>query len=53
MLARPDAPPDMDELPVMEHLYMVDKPLSTQKLLRTVREALEASAAGQLPEGPL
>jgi CheY-like chemotaxis protein len=53
LLARPDAPPDMDELPVMEHLYMVDKPISTQKLLRTVREALEASAATQLPEGPL
>lgn len=51
LLARPDAPPDMDELPVMEHLFMVDKPISTQKLLRTVREALEASASG-LPEGP-
>ena len=46
LLARPDAPPDMDELPVMEHLYLVDKPISTQKLLRTVREALEAG--GQL-----
>lgn len=53
LLARPDAPPDMDELPVMEHLYLVDKPISTQKLLRTVREALETSAAGQLPEGPV
>jgi CheY-like chemotaxis protein len=53
LLARPDAPPDMDELPVMEHLYLVDKPISTQKLLRTVREALEAGAAAQLPEGPL
>jgi signal transduction histidine kinase len=53
LLARPDAPPDMDELPVMEHLYLVDKPISTQKLLRTVREALETSAALQLPEGPV
>jgi CheY-like chemotaxis protein len=53
LLARPDAPPDMDELPVMEHLYLVDKPISTQKLLRTVREALEAGAAALLPEGPL
>ncbi len=52
LLARPDAPPDMDELPVMEHLYLVDKPISTQKLLRTVREALETSAALQLPEPP-
>jgi signal transduction histidine kinase len=53
LLARPDAPPDMDELPVMEHLYLVDKPISTQKLLRTVRDALETSAALQLPEGPV
>ena len=52
LLARPDAPPDMDELPVMEHLYLVDKPISTQKLLRTVRDALEASAA-QFPQGPV
>jgi signal transduction histidine kinase len=51
LLARPDAPPDMDELPVMEHLYLVDKPISTLKLLRTVREALEAGADGELPEG--
>jgi CheY-like chemotaxis protein len=50
LLARPDAPPDMDELPVMEHLFQVDKPISTLKLLRTVREALEASASA--PEGP-
>ncbi|WP_430387923.1 hybrid sensor histidine kinase/response regulator [Dyella sp. 20L07] len=53
LLARSDAPPDMDELPVMEHLYLVDKPISTQKLLRTVREALEASATSGLPEGPI
>ena len=53
LLARPDAPPDMDELPVMEHLFLVDKPISTQKLLRTVREALEASASGQEPQGPV
>ncbi|HET6554843.1 MAG TPA: response regulator, partial [Dyella sp.] len=52
LLARPDAPPDMDELPVMEHLFLVDKPISTQKLLRTVRDALEASASA-LPEVPL
>jgi len=50
LLARPDAPPDMDELPVMEHLFQVDKPISTLKLLRTVREALDASASA--PEGP-
>jgi len=50
LLARPDAPPDMDELPVMEHLYLVDKPISTLKLLRTVREALEAGGDGALSE---
>jgi CheY-like chemotaxis protein len=50
LLARPDAPPDMDELPVMEHLYLVDKPISTLKLLRTVREALEAGAGGELSD---
>lgn len=53
LLARPDAPPDMDELPVMEHLFLVDKPISTMKLLKTVREALEESAAGAGPEAPI
>ncbi|ULU27024.1 response regulator [Dyella terrae] len=53
LLARPDAPPDMDELPVMEHLYLVDKPISTVRLLRTVREALEESASGLGPLGPV
>lgn len=40
LLARPDAPPDLHELPPLEHLYMVDKPVSTQVLLRTLRKAL-------------
>jgi len=53
LLARPDAPPDMDELPVMEHLYLIDKPISTLRLLKTVREALEASAAGAGPPAPM
>ncbi|PMQ04954.1 Wide host range VirA protein [Dyella sp. AD56] len=53
LLARPDAPPDMDELPVMEHLYLVDKPISTVRLLRTVREALEESASGLGSLGPV
>ncbi|SFR89602.1 Signal transduction histidine kinase [Dyella sp. OK004] len=43
LLARPDAPPDLDEMPVVEHLYLVDKPVATVRLLRVVREALEAS----------
>ncbi|TBR37326.1 hybrid sensor histidine kinase/response regulator [Dyella terrae] len=43
LLARPDAPPDLDEMPVVEHLYLVDKPIKTNDLLRTMRKALLAS----------
>ena len=46
MLARPEAPPALEDLPVLQHLYLVDKPVATQDLLRTMREALMASAAG-------
>ncbi|WP_266168430.1 response regulator [Dyella subtropica] len=49
LLARPDAPPELDEIPGMEHLYLVDKPVSTFRLLKTLREALVASEAGGLP----
>jgi hypothetical protein len=42
LLARPDAPPDPNELPPLENLFMVDKPVVTQVLLRTLRNALEA-----------
>jgi CheY-like chemotaxis protein len=45
LLARPDAPPNFDELPVFDHLYVLDKPVQSQTLLRTVREALSASGA--------
>lgn len=41
LLARPEAPPDLDELPVLEQLYVIDKPVDTQQLLRTMRQALE------------
>ena len=41
LLTRPDAPPDLEEMPEVEHLYLVDKPVATFKLLRTLREALE------------
>jgi signal transduction histidine kinase len=40
LLARPEAPPDLEELPALEQLYLVDKPINTQQLLRTMRQAL-------------
>jgi CheY-like chemotaxis protein len=45
MLVRPDAPPKLDELPPLSRLHMLDKPVTTRKLLCTLRLAL-ASAAG-------
>ena len=46
LLARPGAPPDLHELPPLEHLYVIDKPVTTQVLLRTLRKALRASDSG-------
>jgi CheY-like chemotaxis protein len=46
LLARPGAPPDLHELPPLEHLYVIDKPISTQLLLRTLRKALRAADSG-------
>jgi signal transduction histidine kinase len=43
LLARPDKPPNLDELPQLDHLYILDKPIQSKALLRKVREALEAS----------
>lgn len=43
LLARPDAPPDLHELPPLEHLRIVNKPVTTQELLRTLHDALSAS----------
>jgi signal transduction histidine kinase len=43
LLARPGAPPDLHELPALEHLYVIDKPVTTQLLLRTLRKALGAA----------
>ena len=40
LLARPEAPPDLHELPPLEHLRIVDKPVSAQVLLRTLRDEL-------------
>ena len=42
LLVRPDRPLDMSELPTLEHLYLVDKPISTRRLLRVLREAIRA-----------
>jgi len=43
LLARPDSPPNLDELPQLDHLYVIDKPVQSRALLRKVREALDAS----------
>ncbi|MDE3073441.1 MAG: response regulator [Pseudomonadota bacterium] len=42
LLARPDAPPDLHGLPLLERLYIIDKPVTTRVLLRTLRKALGA-----------
>jgi CheY-like chemotaxis protein len=47
LLARPDAPPDLHDLPPLEHLYVVDKPVITPMLLRTLRKALGAAGNGR------
>lgn len=40
LLVRPDSPPDLRELPVMDQLHVVYKPVTTKLLLRTLRSAL-------------
>lgn len=45
LLTRAGATPDLHELPPLEHLYMVEKPVTTLIFLRTLRKALDA--AGQ------
>ncbi|MGN6283464.1 response regulator [Frateuria sp.] len=45
LLARPEAPPDLEELPRLDRLYLVDKPINTQQLLRTMRQALGGQEA--------
>jgi len=46
LLARPGATPDLHELPPLEHLYVIDKPVTTQLLLRTLRKARQANGRG-------
>ncbi len=43
LLARPDAPQDISELPPVRSIYMVDKPVDSRLLLVTVRRALKAT----------
>jgi signal transduction histidine kinase len=45
LLARPDAPPDLTELPALEHLAVLHKPVTTQRLMRKVREMLKTCNA--------
>ncbi|HEY0198556.1 MAG TPA: response regulator [Rhodanobacter sp.] len=45
LLARPGSPPDLQELPPLERLYSIDKPVTTQVLLRTLRKALASNEA--------
>ncbi|HET8554574.1 MAG TPA: response regulator [Rhodanobacteraceae bacterium] len=42
LLIRPDAPPDLNDLPHIEHLSTLDKPVHADALLRAVREGLDA-----------
>jgi signal transduction histidine kinase len=44
LLARPDAPPDLHELPSLQNLHALNKPVTSQVLLRTMRKALGAMA---------
>jgi hypothetical protein len=46
LLARPGTPPDLHELPALEHLYLVEKPFTTTALLRALRKALGATEGG-------
>lgn len=45
LLGRPEAPPDMHELPPFEHLYVMNKPITTQVLLKTLNKALVAASS--------
>jgi signal transduction histidine kinase len=47
LLARQESPPKLDELPPLNHLYVIHKPITSQLLLRTLRKALTASAGAR------
>ncbi|HEX7342074.1 MAG TPA: response regulator [Rhodanobacteraceae bacterium] len=42
LLARPDAPPDLEGLPPVRHLAVLVKPIEVDALLRATRRALDA-----------
>ncbi len=44
LLARPEAPPSLDELPPLANLHVIAKPVATATLLRTLRKALRCAA---------
>lgn len=43
LLARPGAAPDLSDLPPVEHLAVLDKPVAVDALLRATRQALDAT----------
>lgn len=45
LLARPEAPPELDDLPPIEHLAIIDKPVRVDALLHAVRRQLDAVSA--------
>lgn len=47
LMARPDAPPDLNDLPPIEHLAMVNKPVKIDALLRATRKALDVVLSKQ------
>ena len=44
LLTRPGVTPDLDDLPELKHLYLMEKPVDAQRLLRTLRQALAESS---------
>ncbi len=47
LLARPEAPPDMDDLPQLERLLVINKPVTTLTLLRALRKSLAPDRASE------
>jgi len=46
LLARAGSPPDLHELPPLEKLHVIEKPVTTHTLLRTLRKALTTEQGG-------
>lgn len=45
LLSHADAPPDLRKLPPLQQLHTLDKPVTSQELLRTLRKALGGGGA--------